>query len=72
VRLLLENEQTWDRLRTLIARYGCLGKQIHDASLVATALASGIARLVTANIDDLKRFTPEIEIVDLGAVSVLR
>lgn len=68
MRLLLESEQAWDRLRTLISGYGCLGKQIHDANLVATALASGIARLVTANVEDFRRFKPEIEILDLGAL----
>jgi predicted nucleic acid-binding protein len=66
MRLLPEDEQTWDRLRALITSHGCLGKQIHDANLVATALASGIRKLVTANVDDLKRFSPEIEIIDLG------
>jgi hypothetical protein len=68
MRLLLENEQAWDRLRTLLSKYGCLGKQIHDANLVATSLASGIARLVTANVEDFRRFKPEIEIIDLGAI----
>lgn len=72
MRLLLENEQAWDRLRALIAGYGCLGKQIHDANLVATALASGITRLVTANIEDFRRFTTEIEIVDLGTLGASR
>lgn len=38
------------------------------ANLVATALASGIARLVTANVDDFRRFKPEIEIIDLGTL----
>ena len=53
----------------MIAKYGCSGKQIHDANLVATALASGIARLVTANVEDFRCFTPEMEIVDLGALT---
>ena len=65
MRLLQETEQTWDRLRALISSYRCLGKQIHDANLVATALASGVTRLVTANSADFTRFSPEIEIIDL-------
>lgn len=69
MRLLPEVEQTWDRLRALITSHGCLGKQIHDANLVATALASGIRRLVTANMDDLKRFASEIEMVDLSTLT---
>ncbi|HEX5716122.1 MAG TPA: PIN domain-containing protein [Thermoanaerobaculia bacterium] len=68
MRLLLENEQAWDRLRALLATYGSLGKQIHDANLVATSLASGVARLVTANVEDFRRFKPEIEIIDLGSI----
>lgn len=68
MRLVLEGEQAWDRLRALITKYGCLGKQIHDANLVATALASGIPRLVTANVEDFRRFIPELEIVDLGGL----
>lgn len=68
MRLLLDDEQIWARLRALIASHGCLGKQIHDANLVATALASGIRKLVTANVDDLKRFASEIEIIDLATL----
>src|SRR5262245_19086786 len=65
MRLLVEGEPVWDRLRGLIASYGCLGKQIHDANVVATALASGVTKLVTANTDDFARFASEIEIIDL-------
>jgi predicted nucleic acid-binding protein len=39
MRLLIENELVWDRLQYLIATYGCRGKQIHDANLVATGMA---------------------------------
>jgi predicted nucleic acid-binding protein len=66
MRLLLESESTWERLRALIATYGCLGKQIHDANLVATALTCGVARLVTANVGDFTRFEPEIEVIELA------
>lgn len=66
MRLLLESEPTWDRLRTLIATYGSKGKQIHDANLVASALTSGVAKLVTANVVDFSRFAAELEIIDLA------
>jgi predicted nucleic acid-binding protein len=69
MRLLLESEPVWNRLQALIATYGCLGKQIHDANVVATALASGVARLVTANVADFTRFAPEIEVIDLAALA---
>src|SRR5262245_27618372 len=56
MRLLVESEPVWNRLRALIADYGCRGKQIHDANVVATALVFGVGRLVTANVDDFARF----------------
>jgi predicted nucleic acid-binding protein len=69
VRLLADSELVWNRLRALIETYGCLGKQIHDANLVATALTSGVARLVTANTGDFVRFSSEIEVIDLDALA---
>lgn len=71
MRLLAESETGWDRLRDLVAAYGCQGKQIHDANVVATALTSGVARLVTANVGDFARFAAEIEVIDLAAVGAL-
>jgi len=68
-RLLHDNEQAWDRLRTLVSSYPCSGKQIHDANLVATALASGVTKLVTANSGDFSRFSPEMDIIDLATVN---
>jgi predicted nucleic acid-binding protein len=69
MRLLPEGEMSWNRLRSLAASYRCAGKQIHDANLVATALASGVKRLVTANPGDFARFSPELDIVDLSSLS---
>jgi predicted nucleic acid-binding protein len=70
MRLLVDSEAVWDRLHALIATYGCMGKQIHDANLVATALTSGVERLVTANAGDFKRFAADIETIDLASVAV--
>ena len=70
MRLLVDSEPSWDRLRTLVATYGCLGKQVHDANVVATALTAGVARMVTANVGDFKRFATEIEVTDLATISV--
>jgi predicted nucleic acid-binding protein len=66
MRLLMESESTWDRLRTLIEAYGCKGKQIHDANLVALALTSGVTKVVTANVGDFSRFSAELEVLDLA------
>jgi predicted nucleic acid-binding protein len=68
MRLLSEGEWAWAHLTDLVARYGCRGKQIHDANLVAAALASGVDALVTANVRDFARFSTEVEIIDLAAV----
>lgn len=68
MRFLVESEAVWDRLHALIASYGCKGKQIHDANLVATALTSGVARLVTANVGDFKRFAADVEAIDLASL----
>jgi predicted nucleic acid-binding protein len=67
MRLLVESEPVWDRLRALLAAYGCKGKQVHDANLVATAISAGVTRLVTANVRDFARFRAELEVIDLAA-----
>jgi predicted nucleic acid-binding protein len=68
MRLLVDGEPTWDRLRALVATYDCKGKQIHDANVVASALTSGVAKLVTANMGDFARFAAELELIDLAAL----
>lgn len=70
MRLLSEGERAWAQLRDLITHYGCKGKQIHDANVVASALASGVAKLVTGNARDFARFSSEVEIIDLATVRV--
>jgi hypothetical protein len=37
---------------------------VHDANIVATMLAYGESRLLTANRGDFSRFEPRIEIVE--------
>jgi predicted nucleic acid-binding protein len=68
MRLLMESESSWDRLRTLITDYGCRGKQIHDTNLVALALTHGVTRVVTANVGDFSRFSGDLEILDLAGL----
>jgi predicted nucleic acid-binding protein len=69
MRLLPDSEQSWDRLQALVSTYRCRGKQIHDANVVGTALASGVTKLVTANSGDFSRFSPEMEVIDLSTLS---
>jgi predicted nucleic acid-binding protein len=59
---LSESELSTRKLIELGSRYTVIGKQIHDANIVATMLAHGVTRLVTFNPDDFKRFT-EIEFI---------
>jgi len=52
----------------LLALLGAIpmgGKQIHDANIVATMLASGLRRLLTHNVDDFRRFSATVEIIPL-------
>lgn len=47
----------------LVAKYQVLGKNVHDAKLVAAMLKHGISHLLTFNVKDFKRFT-EINVID--------
>jgi predicted nucleic acid-binding protein len=67
MRLLVDSERVWDRLQSLLATYGCKGKQVHDANIVASALTWGLAKLVTANVEDFTRFSAELEVIDLAS-----
>jgi predicted nucleic acid-binding protein len=68
MRLIMGGEPAWDRLQSLIVTHGCKGKQIHDANIVASALTSGLTRLVTANAGDFGRFAAELDVIDLAAL----
>lgn len=65
-RFLAESQQVAERLRELVRTVDCIGKQIHDANLVATCLAHGVAGLVTANLGDFERFGDRVELTPLG------
>ena len=53
------------RLVGLCRSVALAGRQVHDANIVATMLAHGETRLLTANRSDFQRFEPQIEIVGL-------
>lgn len=55
-----------ERLLQLVVRHPTRGKQIHDANLVATMLAHGVARLLTFNTGDFRRFGTAIILEPLG------
>ena len=52
-----------DTLITLCREVEVGGKQIHDASIVATMLAYGERRLLTFNTSDFRRYGDRIELV---------
>lgn len=62
-RIADETAQVTAQLFVLLKSYPTLGKQIHDANLVATMLANGMDRMLTLNIEDMKRFSNSITLV---------
>ncbi len=58
-----DGPEVFDKLVELLARVPVAGKQVHDANLVATMLAYGVARLLTFNVGDFQRFSDLLEIV---------
>jgi predicted nucleic acid-binding protein len=65
-RYLDETFSVFARLAELVTRLECSGKQIHDANVVATALAHDVGAIVTANVGDFARFAERIELLDLA------
>lgn len=53
------------QLVALLQAFPTGGKQVHDANIVATMLAYRIDTLLTANVEDMKRFEDRITIIPL-------
>ena len=64
VNIIYENNESLKILTGLIAKYKLKGKKIHDANVVAVALANNIKHIFTNNVDDFKFFT-EVKIFTL-------
>uniref|UniRef100_A0A7C4X7V9 PIN domain-containing protein n=1 Tax=candidate division WOR-3 bacterium TaxID=2052148 RepID=A0A7C4X7V9_UNCW3 len=62
VNIIYENNESLEILTGLIAKYKLKGKKIHDANVVAVALANNIKHIFTNNVDDFKFFT-EVKIL---------
>ena len=60
-----DSPQVTEQLVRLLEQLEVGGKQVHDANIVATMLASGVRRLLTANPDDFDRFDHLISIIEL-------
>lgn len=54
------------RLLELLDLRETRGKQVHDANVVATMLAHGVATLLTHNVDDFARWANLVGVQPLG------
>mgnify|MGYP001273122645 CR=1 FL=1 len=57
--ILPENDRVYDELKRLIGKHGVVGKQVHDARLVAIMLTWQIENLLTLNDRHFRRYEPE-------------
>jgi predicted nucleic acid-binding protein len=63
-----DSKDVTSRLISLLKETNSSGKQVHDANIVATMLASNIQTILTHNISDFQRFSTLVEIMPLIAV----
>ena len=63
--LLAEDARVADRLLGLLADVECLGKQVHDANLVATMMVHDVGAVVTMNLEDFARFERHVSLIRL-------
>jgi len=66
LRFLDESEKVFYALADLLDAVPCVGKQIHDANLVATASAHGITAIATQNVSDFARFENYVQLIPLA------
>jgi len=62
VDIFTENRATANKLLDILSRFETLGKQIHDANIVAVALTYGAEAIITDNTADFTKFNSLIEI----------
>ncbi|MBO1049114.1 MAG: hypothetical protein HEQ10_15880 [Dolichospermum sp. DEX182a] len=55
--LELDTPQIFTEWESLVIKYQVMGKQVHDARLVAAMVAHNITYLLTFNVEDFKRFS---------------
>lgn len=64
MRLLADRKSDFEALVDLLREHPVTGKRIHDANLVATALAHGLARIATLNVKDFEGLNDTVTLVD--------
>jgi predicted nucleic acid-binding protein len=57
--ILVELEAGYHEFKRLVGTYSVIGKQVHDARLVAMMLAWRIENILTLNDRDFRRYEPE-------------
>lgn len=63
--LMAEDGKVSNRLLELLDAVECTGKQVHDASVVATMLVHGIDTVITSNVEDFTRFADWVRVAGL-------
>lgn len=61
--VLVDSDATLDEWEGLVSRHAVLGKQAHDAHIVASMLAHGVTHLLTFDDADFKRYN-EVTVVN--------
>jgi predicted nucleic acid-binding protein len=54
--VLPEKSQTYSEWKALISKYRVMGKQVHDAHIVAAMRAHGVTQILTSNVRDFARY----------------
>jgi predicted nucleic acid-binding protein len=57
--VLTETDALPDEFKRLLTQYGVIGKQVHDARLVAMMLTGRVNTILTLNERNFRRFEPE-------------
>jgi predicted nucleic acid-binding protein len=70
-RLLRDERSIYERWRELVESHGVLGKQAHDARLVAAMLRHGVEFLLTFNTTDFQRFS-SVKLIDPAQVESIK
>ena len=58
------------RWRSVVARYHVMGRQAHDARIVALMLAHDVTHLITLNVDDFARYDGIVPVMPAEAESL--
>jgi len=66
--LLPEEKPVLATFLRVLADVKPIGKRIHDAHLVATALVHGVSTVVSFNVDDLEGLSPRVTVLSPGQV----